>query len=83
MSNMAKVTPTISFLYRRYHSTWELKDADRVFALMVAEARRLASTTDEIGTPTYFAHFDNKNTFGYEKTARIFGGLKLGVTYIF
>ena len=47
MSKVAKVTTTIIFLYRRYHSTWDLKDADRVFALMVAEARRLASTTDE------------------------------------
>jgi len=47
MSKVAKVTTTIAFLYRRYHSTWELKDADRVFALMVAEAHRLASTTNE------------------------------------
>ena len=36
---------------------------------------------DKVGTSTYWAHFDNKNNFGYEKTSRIFGGLKLGVTY--
>jgi len=43
-------------------------------------------TTDVVdgkaGTPNYWAHYDNKNNFGYEKTSRIFGGLKLGVTYI-
>ncbi len=48
-----------------------------------SSATELNNTSDNIGTPTYMAHFDNKNKFGYEKTSRIFGGLKLGVTYIF
>lgn len=40
-----------------------------------------AYADDKVSTSTYFAHFDNKNNFGYEKTNRIFGGLKLAVTY--
>ena len=38
---------------------------------------------ETVGTPTYWAHFDNENDFGYKSTNRIFGGLKLGVSYIF
>jgi hypothetical protein len=40
-----------------------------------------ALSEGKVGTSTYYAHYDNKNNFGYEKTNRIFGGLKLGVTY--
>jgi hypothetical protein len=40
-------------------------------------------TADGEGTPTTWAHYDNEGDFGYEPTSRIFGGLKLGVSYVF
>jgi len=36
-----------------------------------------------LGTPTGAAHFDDEGDFDYKKTSRIFGGLHLGVSYIF
>jgi hypothetical protein len=38
---------------------------------------------DVVGTPTYWSHYDNENDFGYKATNRIFGGLHLGVSYVF
>jgi len=38
---------------------------------------------DDIGFSTFSAHFDDKNKFDYKPTNRIFGGLHLGVSYIF
>ncbi|HEX5003063.1 MAG TPA: porin family protein [Bacteroidia bacterium] len=38
---------------------------------------------DVVGTPTLNAHYDDKGNFDYKPTSRIFGGLHLGVSYIF
>ena len=44
---MAKLTRTIDFLHRRFHTTWELEEMNRILEMMFEELRRLESTGDE------------------------------------
>ena len=43
---MAKVTRTIDFLHRRFHTTWKLEEMNRILEMMCIELRRIESTGD-------------------------------------
>ena len=44
---MTKLTRTIDFLHRRFHTTWELEEMNRILEMMFEELRRLEKTGDE------------------------------------
>ena len=43
---MAKLTRTIDFLHRRFHTTWKLEEMNRILEMMFIELRRIESTGD-------------------------------------
>jgi hypothetical protein len=45
---MAKLTRTINFLHRRFHTTWKLEETNRILQMMFEELRRLESIGDEL-----------------------------------